>query len=318
MKRCIFFIVIVLAMITSSVCAQTAKQKVAVYVTGDVESGYKKILGSKLTSGITHSDNYVAVERTTDFLAEITKEQDYQMSGAVSDNQIARLGQQFGVRYVLVADISELFESIFISARMIDVQTVQIINSTEISLAASSIEDLFSMAEQIVSEIVEGVRFAKNDVKQLSSGTNAGSLIALSIPEGYHIASANEILEIAEYYQYRGEKLSFPIYADIDIKCNEEIQYFSERTYDENDKCIDVIYNCPHSYYKYTITATIINDLNRKSTFTTSYTTDPHYSRLGTTFYVNEWRHVRVGYFYMETTPQKITPGYVYVVKNKE
>lgn len=318
MKHFIFFIVIILAMITSSVCAQTAKQKVAVYVTGNVESGYKKILGSKLTSGITHSDNYVAVERTTDFLAEITKEQDYQMSGAVSDNQIARLGQQFGVRYVLVADISELFESIFISARMIDVQTVQIINSTEISLAASSIEDLFSMAEQIVSEIVEGVRFAKDDVKQLSSGTNAGSLIALSIPEGYHIASANEILEIAEYYQYRGEKLSFPIYADIDIKSNEEIQYFDMYCYDENNKCVDVVRDLAHSYYKYTITATIINDLNRKSTFTTSYINDPHYSHREGITYDNGWRDVWVGYSNKATTPQKITPGYVYVVKNKE
>lgn len=305
-------------MITSSVCAQTAKQKVAVYVTGDVESGYKKILGSKLTSGITHSDNYAAVERTADFLTEITKEQDYQMSGAVNDNQIARLGQQFGVRYVLVADISELFGAIFISARMIDVQTVQIINSTEISLAASSVEDLFSMAEQIVSEIVEGVRFAKDDVKQLSSVTNAQSLFELSIPEGYHVASANEILEIAEYYQYRGEKLSFPIYADIDTKQYEVMQYYDRYLYDEKGKCIDVLRNMERPYYERTITATIINDLNSKSTFTTSYTEDPFYSSNTTEYISGGGWFERVGESNMATTPQKITPGYVYVVKNKE
>jgi len=94
---------------------QTIKQKVAVYVTGDGENGYKKVIGSKLVTGITRSENYAAVERTADFLTELTKEQDYQMSGAVSDNQIARLGQQFGVRYVLVADVFPSFSSLCLS-----------------------------------------------------------------------------------------------------------------------------------------------------------------------------------------------------------
>ena len=35
-------------------------------------------------------------------------ENDYQTSGEVRDSQIARLGQKFGVRYVVVADVSEL------------------------------------------------------------------------------------------------------------------------------------------------------------------------------------------------------------------
>ena len=67
MKRSIlpFFVIICLLCGISSV-AQTVKQKVAIYVTGDVESGYKKVIGSKLVTGITRSDNYVAVERTAD------------------------------------------------------------------------------------------------------------------------------------------------------------------------------------------------------------------------------------------------------------
>src|SRR5574344_1080667 len=84
------------------------KQKVAVYVTGDADNGTKKVVGAKLVSAITKDDNYMAVERTADFLAELSKEQGYQQSGAVADNQIVTLGKQFGVRFVCVADITSV------------------------------------------------------------------------------------------------------------------------------------------------------------------------------------------------------------------
>lgn len=150
---------------------ETVKRKVAIYVTGEADNGYRKVVGSKLVTGVTRSGKYAAVERTSDFLAELMKEQDYQTSGAVSDKYIAKLGQQFGVRYVLVADISEIFESIFISARMIDVQTAEISASTETSGNVEGIDGLTKLADEIVKSLI-GSDLPTGNNSQISSGSN--------------------------------------------------------------------------------------------------------------------------------------------------
>ena len=154
MKEIAYFIVMFICFFGNAAMAQTVKQKVAVYVTGDAEAGYKKVISSKMVSGITGSDSYTAVERTADFLSALTKEQDYQTSGAVSDNQIVKLGQQFGVRFVLAADVSVIFESMFISARMIDVQTGQIISATEASKVVNSMDRLTELSENVITNLI--------------------------------------------------------------------------------------------------------------------------------------------------------------------
>lgn len=135
--------------------AAVAQKKVAVYVTGE-QSGINKVLGDQLVAAFAKSNKYVAVERTNDFLAEISKEQNYQLSGAVSDNEISRLGQQFGVNYVCVADISEAFGEKYISARLIDVVTAEIVNTHNASGAMSSMSDCINMATQIATNLTKG------------------------------------------------------------------------------------------------------------------------------------------------------------------
>ena len=74
-----------------------AQQKVAVYVTGQ-ESGIKKVLGDQLVAAFAKSGKYMAIERTASFLAEMKREQNYQATGVVDDNELSRLGKQFGVQ----------------------------------------------------------------------------------------------------------------------------------------------------------------------------------------------------------------------------
>lgn len=221
MKRIIYLIVVFFCLFGSNAMAQIVKHKVAVYVTGDVENGYKKVIGSKLVSSITRSNEFVAVERTTDFLAELQKEQDYQTSGAVSDNQIVKLGQQFGVRYVLVADLSEIFESLFISVRMIDVQTGQIIGATESSNALDSMDGLINLSETVISELLDDI-FMKNnnlgDIKIIGplTYTNLHTFYE-KIPNGYHHASIDEVKELIQIYKKSNKKIAFPIYAGLTV-----------------------------------------------------------------------------------------------------
>lgn len=179
MKRFVILMAVVLGTMTPSVWAQsgasTPKKKVAVYVTGEAENGYKKVIGSRLVSSITRSQNYTAVERTAEFLSALRDEYDKATSGDVRDDQIAKLGRQFGVRYVLVADISEVFDQMFISARMIDVETAAIINSAEAGDEVESLDGLTRLANTIISGLMEGA---------MTSSTNQNNTGRTAIQSG--------------------------------------------------------------------------------------------------------------------------------------
>ena len=307
MKHYFVFLAIIFGMIASPASAQGVKQKVAIYVTGDIENGYKKVIGSKLVTGITRSENYSAVERTADFLAEIAKEQDYQMSGAVSDNQIARLGQQFGVRYVLVADVEEVFESMFVSARMIDVQTAQITKSTEASQVVSNMESLTKLAENIVLELIGAPTIDADMVKLQGPYSTPEALNFCRVPEGYHIASKEEVEGIIKNYQLTGKKVSFPIYADIQGYCNSKTQYFTRYYYDKKEQKSE---SDKRNYDEWHIPCTLISSSGKSEILDLTYVVDYSYS-----IYAYDSNYV--GVRNMAYTPE-MEPGYVYVIKDNE
>lgn len=311
MKRYFIFVTIILGMIAPSVLAQTAKQKVAVYVTGEADSGYKKVIGSKLVTGITRSEGYTAIERTSDFLAELNKEQDYQMSGAVSDNQIARLGQQFGVRYVLVADISEVFESMFISARMIDVQTAQITNSTEADAVVDNMESLTKIAENIVLRLLYVKEYAKDEIKVLGPFSTVKDLVYCTVPENYRIATKDEVVKIIKNNQIISKRTYLPIYTDIGSKSTEKHQDFwvYPNGKGKGIERMDRLYN------QVVCTYTFIKDVDLTSALnSTFYIDDLYYAYYGMFNFDGD---STIGLSDMSTNPT-ITPGYVYVIKKEE
>ncbi len=284
MKRIFFSLVAMLCLFGSVATAQTVKQKVAVYVTGDADAGYKKVIGSKMVSGITRSDSYIAVERTADFLAELAKEQDYQTSGAVSDNQIVRLGQQFGVRYVLVADISEVFDSMFVAARLIDVQTGQITGAAEASSVVNSMDGLTELAENVIADLVDGdIRSNSGNgisiagVKILGPFSYADlHTFSQKIPVGYRVASKAEIESLIISYRKARKQMAFPIYAGITIVDRSSGSY-------------------PQDYY---ITASYYESEDMAAVELNNYN---YYRKSGE----SSWRNI-----------EKIKTGYIYLMEN--
>ncbi|MDR1341092.1 MAG: hypothetical protein LBK58_13710, partial [Prevotellaceae bacterium] len=70
--------------------------KVAVYVTSEDTIKFGGFAGDYLVDAIVRSGKYTAVERTYDFLKELDSEHEYQRTGSVDDEQISKLGKQFG------------------------------------------------------------------------------------------------------------------------------------------------------------------------------------------------------------------------------
>ena len=132
--------------------AAFAQQKVAVYVTGQ-ESGIKKVLGDQLVAAFAKSGKYMAIERTASFLAEMKREQNYQATGVVDDNELSRLGKQFGVQLVCVADVSDVFRQKYVSARLIDVETAEVVNTANMSSPMSSMDELLNVTDYIANEL---------------------------------------------------------------------------------------------------------------------------------------------------------------------
>lgn len=160
MKRIILIALILLGIIAPSTHAQTSKKKVAVYMTGEIEESYKKVIGAKLVSAITATDEYAAVERTADFLAALASEQDYQTSGEVRDSQIASIGQRFGVLYVVVADVNEIFDEMFISARLINVETGLVEKSSDEAGNPTNMSSLIDLSNKIANKLLLGSAIA--------------------------------------------------------------------------------------------------------------------------------------------------------------
>jgi len=136
-------------------CAGMAfgQQKVAVYVTKGQDAGIDKVLGDQLVAAFAKSGKYIAIERTSSFLAELNKEQEYQRTGAVDDNDLSRLGKQFGVQLVCVAEVNDVFGEKYVSARLIDVESAQVINTASDGSAMKSMDDLLKVTQNIATAL---------------------------------------------------------------------------------------------------------------------------------------------------------------------
>ena len=130
------------------------QQKVAVYVTGGTDVGINKVLGDKLVEAFVKSGNYTAVERTSSFLEELSKEQTQPNTNNIKDSELSRLGRQFGVQLVCVAEVSEVLGEKYVSARLIDVESVEVLTTSNSGNASiKTMSDLIALSEKISREL---------------------------------------------------------------------------------------------------------------------------------------------------------------------
>jgi hypothetical protein len=160
MKKILILMLAVMS--TIAVWGQT-KQTIAIYVTGGKTDGDNKMLEMRLKSAIVKSENYAAVERTTDFLNQLRREQKYQTSGAVDDKQLARLGKESGAKYVCVAEIMPVEGSnYFITARLIDVEKAAVHAVADGSDEIKDSQTMLRMSENVAKKLLESAAANKS------------------------------------------------------------------------------------------------------------------------------------------------------------
>ncbi|MCQ2313816.1 MAG: formylglycine-generating enzyme family protein [Bacteroidales bacterium] len=134
--------------------AKNEAKKVAVYVTKTGNRDVDIILGDQLVAGFSKSNKYLAIERTNGFLSQLSKEQGYQASGAVDDSDLARMGKQFGVNYVCLAQTVPFAGTYFISTRLVDVEKAEIVNTYDAEgKRLNTTKDVVAVSQEIAANL---------------------------------------------------------------------------------------------------------------------------------------------------------------------
>ncbi len=124
-----------------------------------IDKNVSVVVTEKLNEQLVKSGKFVVLDRTT--VGQSLKEIEFQMSGLVGDAELKKAGAQLSTRlgasFVVVAQVSVVSGTYFVSAKMIDVKT------GEITAQASDEEEgkvsvIFKIAERAGSKLAAGAR----------------------------------------------------------------------------------------------------------------------------------------------------------------
>jgi outer membrane biosynthesis protein TonB len=162
-KRLTFFLITTLFAALPVVYAQsqTEKPKAAVYIMGNPEG--RDALRMAVNNYLIKSGQYQMI--AVDAIDVVAKEHTRQTSGSVSDEQIAKLGQDAGAKYVCVVERTELDGISYVATRMVSVE--------------SKVAELSEMAVLPKGGII--IDFVKKQVGAML-GMEAGSQPAVAAP----------------------------------------------------------------------------------------------------------------------------------------
>lgn len=137
----------------------SGQQRIAVYAqrenTSGFDQGTKDFVVAEFVKAL-NGGQYTAVNRDGEFAEATSKELEYQQSGIVSDKQIARLGKQSGVTLVCVISFRKVLGEQNIEARIIDVETAEIVNLENRTVNQASVttlkNDIVAIAKTLLGE----------------------------------------------------------------------------------------------------------------------------------------------------------------------
>jgi len=164
------------------------KPKAAVYIMGNPEG--RNVLRAAVNTFLVKSGKYQMI--AVDAIDVVAQEQKRQMSGAVSDRDIAALGRDAGAEYVCVVERSELDGFSYVTTRMVNVQSkvAEFADMVELPIGGKIIDliqwQIGSMLGMQVGPRPTGTQRSREEVladiqrleQQKRDGTNMSSNIA--------------------------------------------------------------------------------------------------------------------------------------------
>jgi curli biogenesis system outer membrane secretion channel CsgG len=146
----------------STPLAQEGMPKVAAYITAGNSANEDRHLSTIMLTMLNQQGLFRTIERGDAFLAQVAREHTKQQDGSVDNNQVRRIGRQFGVQYICVGDITAAFGMVQISSRIVDVETAEIIAMGDAEIEAESVAqmrgpDIRRMLTAAVEQMTPGI-----------------------------------------------------------------------------------------------------------------------------------------------------------------
>lgn len=155
--------IVILLLIVFFSTSALAQNSVAVYVTSNdgISQKIKKVVGSEIVATITSTNEYVAVERTEDFLAQVSQERgNYE----IDDATLYNLGRKFGASNVCVVDIIGFNDGYYMVGRLLDIKTSKVWKTARQTATFASLNEIIAVSQTLAKEL-----FVKKIPVQFSS-----------------------------------------------------------------------------------------------------------------------------------------------------
>lgn len=120
MKRLHLFYLIIFIILGCSFKAK-ASDKVSVFIEGSLSELQEQIVNNAFMSRLSSTKTYSVFERSELFIDALNQEHDYQVSGEVSESQIRKIANKYGVDFVIAVSVMCDGDDIYMSARLIHV-----------------------------------------------------------------------------------------------------------------------------------------------------------------------------------------------------
>ena len=173
MKRLLF---ILLSALSLTAVAQEDIKRVAILETvdklGTVPYLKQLMFRSNLTTAITNTDGYEGYDRTD--LKEILGEKNFKRTGLVSDKDIKKIGEFTGAQYVLIAEATIDGTDMFITAKIIDVETARVIRNSN-QLMGTSAADMQEGSQKVASDLLGATKINNNTVPNSRNNSQKNS-----------------------------------------------------------------------------------------------------------------------------------------------
>lgn len=114
-----FLLVFVLTVLSFHVFAG---ERIAIMVNAPTEDD-AFVIESAISQYLDRSGRYDMLERTQEFMDMVVSEQVYQLSGEVTENQVAKLGERWGAQYVLAVSAKNINGQMRLVGKLIDIKT---------------------------------------------------------------------------------------------------------------------------------------------------------------------------------------------------
>jgi len=124
-----------------------------------VDNTIKEIVREEISSIIVNSGSYIVLERQ--LIDKVLEENRFQSGGLVDDSQISEIGKQMGANVVFVSSIASMGSNLYISCKMIDVQTARI-EKQRTALTQKGQTDLIAVVQRVVGDMFADV--PKSDI----------------------------------------------------------------------------------------------------------------------------------------------------------